>query len=107
MKSANFHGYTVLEDSTIIGKRGKPLSFELRERRGGKVDKTVKLYYRGRKHKWTLSRLVVACFQGPIHGYEINHKDRDPLNCHNDNLERTTPSQNQLHWRKDEATCKN
>jgi len=95
----NFHGYTVWRDSTVIGKTGKKLKFQLRERNGGKLDKTITLYYGGKKRKWTLSRLVVACFQGPIDGYQINHKDRDTMNCHNDNLERSTPSENQLHWR--------
>ena len=102
MLQCEFHGYAILEDSTIIGKKGKPLAVELRERRGGKFDKCVRLYYCGRMHKWTLSRLVVSCFQGPIHGYEVNHKDRDTMNCHNDNLEKLLPSCNQKHWREDE-----
>lgn len=97
-----FHGYKVLRSSVIIGKKGSVLKTELRPRRGGGADLCVRLYYRGKQKKWTLSRLVAACFLGPIDGYEINHKDRDPMNCHADNLERTTPSQNQKHWRNDE-----
>ena len=66
--------------------------------RGG-FDFYVSLYYQGKPKKWTLQRLVAACFLGPIDGYQINHKDRDPTNNHVDNLERMTPSENQLHWR--------
>lgn len=94
-----FHGYKVLRCGTVIGKSGKKLKYSLRERRGGKKDLCVKLYYNGKSKKWTLSRLVAACFLGPIDGYQINHIDRNPLNCHVDNLERTTASENQKHWR--------
>lgn len=99
MNYVNFHGYKIYEDSTVIGKNGKPLKWHLRPRRGGKADKRVTLYIKGKSRHFTLSRLVVSCFQGPIYGYEINHKDRDPMNCHNDNMERVTPSENQRHWR--------
>lgn len=96
-----FHGYTVFRQGIIHGKKGGTLKFKYRDRRGGGYDLCVILCYRGKKKKWTFSRLIGACFLGPIDGYEMNHKDRDPLNCHIDNLERNTPSQNQLHWRKD------
>ena len=99
MKKVNFHGYTILEDSTVLGKNGKPLKWHLRERRGGGVDKRVTLYIGGKRRHFTLSRLVVSCFQGPVYGYEINHKNRDPMDCRNDNMERATPSENQRHWR--------
>lgn len=99
MKSVKFHGYTVFEDSTVLSKKGKSLAVHLRDRLGGGADKRVTLYVGKKRRHFTLSRLVVACFQGPIYGYEVNHKDRDPMNCHNSNLERTTPSENQRHWR--------
>jgi hypothetical protein len=97
-----FHGYAIYRDGTVLGKKGKPLRKEKRERRGGGYDLCVRLYYRGKSKKWTLQRLIAACFLGPIDGYEINHIDRDTTNNHIDNLERLTPSQNQNHWRKDE-----
>lgn len=97
-----FHGYKVYKCGKVIGKQGKPLKFTLRDRRGGGQDVCVNLYYRGKKKKWTLSRLVAACFLGPIDGYEINHIDRDTFNNHLDNLERVTPSENQRHWRRTE-----
>lgn len=102
MRRANFHGYTILEDSTILSKKGKPLIKSLRERRGGKFDHTVHLYYNGKRKKWTVQRLIAACFLGAIDGYQINHKDRDTLNNHLSNLERVTASENQLHWRDSE-----
>ena len=102
MRCNHFHGYKVFRDGTVIGKRGGLLKTELRERRGGKFDKCIRLYYNGKYKKWTLQRLIAACFLGPIDGYEINHKDRDPFNNHVDNLERMTRSQNQKHWRDDE-----
>lgn len=87
-----------------MGKKGEPLKTVTRDRRGGGHDVCVNLYYRGKKKKWTLQRLVAACFLGPIDGYEINHKDRNPTNNCVDNLERLTPSQNQHHWRAHERT---
>lgn len=94
-----FHGYKIMRDSTVYGKSGKPIKKEKRPRRGGGFDWCVRLYYGKKSRKWTLSRLMGACFIGPIDGYEMNHKDRDPSNCHIDNIERTTPSENQKHWR--------
>lgn len=94
-----FHGYTICTSGQVYNKRGNPLKYQLRERRGGKVDAIAYLYYNGTRKKWTLSRLIAACFLGPIDGYEINHKDRNPLNNHVDNLERVTASENQKHWR--------
>lgn len=102
-----FHGYTILRCGTVIGKSGEPLKTSLRPRNGGGNDLCVRLYYRGKQKKWTLSRLIAACFLGPIDGYEINHKDRNPMNCHVDNLERTTPRQNQQHWRNNEKQKSN
>ena len=94
-----FHGYSIYRDGTVLSKKGNPLKYTHRKRNGGKFDLCVRLYYRGKHKKWTLQRLVAACFLGPIEGYEINHKDRNTLNNHVDNLERVTPSQNQKHWR--------
>ena len=101
-----FHGYKVYENGDVVGKRGIKLrpSKRFRKCNHGKYDLCVKLYYRGKTKKWTLQRLVAACFLGPIDGYEINHKDRDPTNNHVSNLERVTPSENQLHWRNNERS---
>ena len=100
-----FHGYKIFRDGSVCGKGGKHLKPEKRFRRGnnGVYDLRVRLYYNGKRKKWTLQRLVAACFLGPIDGYEINHKDRDSTNNHVDNLERVTPSENQLHWRANEG----
>ena len=95
----DFHGYSVVENGVVLGKNGKPIKTQLRERNGGKKDVVVRLHINGKSVKFTLSRLVVACFQGPVYGYEVNHKDRNPLNNNNSNLERMTPSENQKHWR--------
>lgn len=94
-----FHGYKVFRTGKVLGKNGNLLKTQLRERRGGGQDVCVRLYCNGIKKKWTLGRLIAACFLGPIDGYEINHKDRNPLNNHVDNLERVTASENQRHWR--------
>jgi len=100
-----FHGYTVLRTGIVIGKKGSPIKTVKRDRRGGGYDLCVNLCYNGAKKKWTLSRLVAACFLGPVDGYQINHKDRNPLNNNLDNLERVTASENQNHWRQsDEKT---
>lgn len=96
----DFHGYTIFSDGVVLGKKYQLLKTQLRKRRGGGVDVTVRLYYRGKYKKWTLQRLIAAAFIGPIDGYEINHKDRNTLNNDLENLERVTPSENQLHWRK-------
>lgn len=101
-ESIYFHGYRVYRDGTVIGKKGQPIKPQERKRRGNKdkTDLTVKLFYNGESHKWTLQRLVASCFLGPVHGYEINHKDRNPHNCNVYNLERVTASENQNHWRR-------
>lgn len=98
-----FHGYVVYRCGCILNKKGKQLKFSKRDRRGGGYDLCVRLRYRGKSKKWTLQRLIAACFLGPIDGYEINHKDRNPLHNHVDNLERMTPKENQKHWRDLEA----
>lgn len=95
-----FHGYTIYRSGLIVGKKGLPLKQETRLRRGGGFDLCVRLYYRKRTKKWTVQRLVAACFLGPIDGYEINHIDRNTANNDVSNLERLTPSQNQKHWRE-------
>lgn len=95
----DFHGYTLCSDGTILNKKGLPLKFELRPRNGGGVDQCVRLYVGGKMQKFTVQRLIAAAFQGPIFGYEINHKDRVTTTNENENLERLTPSQNQRHWR--------
>lgn len=97
-----FHNYRVCRNGMVFGKRGHHLKLEKRDRRGGGFDYCVRLHYRGKTKKWTLQRLIAACFLGPIEGYEINHIDRNPQNNHVDNLERLTPKENQQHWRKDE-----
>ena len=97
-----FHGYQIYRDGTVLGKRGKPLRTEKRARRGGGYDLRIKLCICGDQKKFTLHRLVAQCFLGPVYGYQINHKDRNPTNNHVDNLERLTPSENQKHWRDNE-----
>lgn len=104
MKSeVEFHGYKILRCGTILSKKGQPMRCTLRRRNGGKFDLCVNLRVNGKGKKFTVSRLVLEAFDGPMFGYQANHKDRDTLNCHIDNLERTTPSENQKHWREDEA----
>lgn len=95
-----FHGYKILRTGVILSKKGKPMKMSLRPRRGGKADLCIHLQIEGNSIKFTCSRLIAACFIGSVYGYEVNHKDRDPMNIHVDNLEIGTRSQNQQHWRK-------
>jgi len=103
----SFHGYKIFRNGVVLNKNGTIKATEIRERRGGGYDVCVRLHYNKTQKKWTLQRLVAACFLGPIDGYEINHKDRNPQNNHVDNLERMTPSQNQKHWRENEKRINN
>lgn len=96
-----FHGYIVHWNGTVIGKKGNVLKQEKRPRRGGGFDWCVRLYYNGKKKKWTTSRLIGACFFGNIDGMEMNHLDRIPSNTYGSNLEINTKSENQQHWRID------
>lgn len=103
MKSeVHFHGYRILRCGTILSKTGQPMKYSMRARKGGKFDLCVTLRVNGIGKKFTVSRLVLEAFDGPMYGYEANHKDRDTMNCHIENLERLTPSKNQRHWREDE-----
>ena len=102
-RPVNFHGYTVMYDGTVLSKKGQPMKFEKRERRGGGFDWCVRLYYNGKAKKWTLSRLIGACFLGNIDGMEMNHLNRNPAECNGCNMEISTKSENQRHWRDDEA----
>ena len=102
-RPVNFHGYTVKYDGTVLSKKGLPLKTEKRARRGegNKFDLCVRLYYNGKKKKWTLTRLVGACFLGNIDGMEMNHLKRDPTLCGVFDIEISTRSENQIHWRND------
>lgn len=102
-----FHGYKILRCGTILSKKGQPMKYTLRARRGGKNDLCVRLQVNGVGKKFTLARLMLEAFDGPMYGYEANHLDRDTMNCHISNLERATPSQNQKHWRADERLKSN
>lgn len=98
----DFHGYTVRADGIIIGKKGKILKQEKRFRRNNSgFDWCVRLYYKGKKKKWTVSRLMAACFLGNIDGMEIDHIDGNPQNNKITNLEIVTSAENQARkWRK-------
>lgn len=103
-----FHGYKIYRTGAVYGKKGKLLKTEERKRQGReKTDLTVRLYYNGKSKKWTLHRLIAACFLGPIDGYEINHKDRNTHNCCVENLERVTSSENTRHYYKHKKEFKN
>ena len=97
--SYKYHDYYIKRTGQIYNKHGHLMKRQLRDRRGGKQDLTVKLRINGKSEKFTVSRLVAACFIGPVYGLQVNHKDRDPLNVHVDNLEVGTASENQKHWR--------
>ena len=98
----NFHGYIVQRDSIVLGKKGNPLAVTLRPRNGGGFDKRVNLTINGRGRYFTLSRLMAQCFLGPVYGLEVNHKNRDTMRCELENLEISTRSANQVHWREDQ-----
>lgn len=97
-----FHGYKIRFDGIVLGKKGTPLSFNFRKRNGGKEDKRVCLVINHKNVQFTLSRLVAQCFHGPVYGLEVNHLTRDTMKCEAWNIEITTRSANQMHWREDE-----
>lgn len=99
-RPVDFHGYIIHYNGTVIGKKGKPLKFEKRDRNGGGFDWCVRLNYNGKQKKWTASRLIGACFLGNIDGMEMNHLKRDPNLIGGDDVEISTRSENQKHWRK-------
>jgi len=106
IRPRNFHGYTVKWSGEVVGKKGKILKLEKRERRGGGFDYCVRLYYNKKSHKWTLQRLIADCFLGNIHGMEINHVMRNTSLNGGDDIEILTRSKNQRHWRDDEEIKK-
>jgi len=101
MKTHYFHNYKITEDGKFYSKSGKLLKFKHRKRKGGGFDLVIRLYVNKKMEQFTASVLVVQCFQGPTYGYQVDHKDDNPLNINNKNLQRLTPAENQLKkWKR-------
>lgn len=89
-------GYSVTEDGTITGPRGRIL------RLNRVVNNRVRLYRRnllGQRESWGVSpgRLVLEVFVGPCpEGMECCHRDDDTTNNHISNVYWGTHSQNMI-----------
>lgn len=92
----SYPGYYVLEDGTVIGKRGKPIH--------GHVDRcgyreVVLSYYPNKQKQVLVHRLVLSTFN-PVPNMDnlfVNHKDGNKLNNNISNLEWCTRSENTKH----------
>ena len=83
-------GYKVLEDGTIIGKRGKPML--------GNVNKYGYIYMTINGKKVTHHRIVAQeLVPNPHNKPCVNHIDGDKQNNHPSNLEWATHSENSKH----------
>lgn len=86
----NMDGYKVLDDGTIIGKRGKPLK--------GKVESNGYVRVRINGGHALYHRVVAtALIPNPDNKPCVNHIDGDKQNNHPSNLEWVTHSENTTH----------
>jgi hypothetical protein len=86
--------YQVLPNGTILGRKGKPL--KLHPNKSGYVN--VNTWVKGKQKTYLLHRLVALMYiPNPLNLPEVNHKDGDKLNCHVDNLEWVSRSDNIQH----------
>jgi hypothetical protein len=87
-------GYHILEDGTILSKRGKPL--KLSTGSGNYLQANV--YNKGKSRTFLVHRLVAMKFLlNPNKLPEVNHKDTNKKNNHYKNLEWCTRPQNIQH----------
>lgn len=84
MSSCKVFGYTVFEDGTIIGKRGK----EMTSWDNGRGYQILGIMVDGKRKMIAVHRLVALGFvPNPEDLPEVNHKDGDKTNNHFSNLE--------------------
>ena len=94
MNSKEYHGYTVFEDGTVIGKYGKIRKPDLLK--SGYLRLTLRVDEK--KVRVLLHRLVAELFLDSREGKSvINHLDGDKLNNNATNLEWCTHSENSKH----------
>lgn len=94
-----YKNYLIFSNAQVFSVKNKKFLFQQRVMKRCKEYLRVYLYDDGRREQWALHRLVAMLFLGDIEGMEVNHKNRDTLDCNLDNLEIVTPSENQKHWR--------
>lgn len=94
MAHAQIHGYTVYDDGTVIGPRGKPLAPVPNRCGYGRIT----LCHDGKRPLVFVHRLVAEAFLPKVEGKEcVNHKDGDKRNNRIDNLEWVTHAENHKH----------
>lgn len=88
--------YTLIQKNGLRGKRWRKAGSV---KKGSTKDKPhyMRLGYKG--SNLPVHRIIYAKFIGPLNNeLIINHKDRDSLNNHKDNLELITQSENIYHY---------
>lgn len=91
MKSINYHGYTVMENGTILNKDGTEKKFKVNK----KGYLFTNFYYGKRLHCHLIHTLIWRAFNGVIpKGHEVDHKDNDRQNNTLENLNILTKSEN-------------
>lgn len=87
-------GYIIREDGVILSKKGQPMVGAIRER----GYRTVTLRIDNKSKTYKVHRLIAWKHVPNPHNYKVvNHKDRNPSNCHKDNLEWCTRQENTIH----------
>ena len=93
MEKVIIHGYTVFEDGTVLGRRGKPLKWY----ENGRGYLISKLHWDGKWMTKGLHTVICEAFNGerPL-GYEAGHLDGDSHNNLKGNIAWLTKTDNRL-----------
>ena len=91
MKSINYHGYTVMENGTILNKDGTVKKIKVNK----KGYPFTNFYYEKKLRCHLIHTFIWRAFNGDIpKGFEVDHKDDDRSNFQLSNLQLLTKSDN-------------
>ena len=101
---SEINGYVVNGKGEIFGRNGKKFKPTKNYRNGGGYDLRIGIQLNGKRKFLVIQRIMCHVFYGmPLDSkMQGNHLDRKTYNNNLWNIEMTTQSENQKHWREDE-----